>query len=71
MIITQEAAQSLAALNRSVAAGVRTQRKQQHVPLSLMIALGMVMLDIFAQGSPQGALAKKDYLGQALLPSPT
>jgi hypothetical protein len=27
----------------------------------------MVMLDVFAQCAPQGALAKEDYLGQALL----
>ena len=32
-----------------------------------MIALSMVMLDVFAQGAPQGALAKEDYLGQALV----
>jgi hypothetical protein len=32
-----------------------------------MIALSMVMLDVFAQCAPQGALAKEDYLGQALL----
>jgi hypothetical protein len=32
-----------------------------------MIALSMVMLDVFAQGVPQGALAEEDYLGQALL----
>jgi hypothetical protein len=27
----------------------------------------MVMLDVFAQGAPQGVLAEEDYLGQALL----
>jgi hypothetical protein len=32
-----------------------------------MIPFGMEMFDIFAQGSPQGALAKEDHLGQALL----
>src|ERR1700757_3509644 len=26
-----------------------------------------LMLDVFAQGAPQGALAEEDYLGQALL----
>jgi hypothetical protein len=31
-----------------------------------MIPLGE-MFDILAQGSPQGALAKEDHLGQALL----
>jgi hypothetical protein len=32
-----------------------------------MIALSMVMLDVFAQGAPQGALAEEDDLGLALL----
>ena len=67
MVITQESAQSLAALNRPVATDVRTPREQQDVALPLMIPLGMEMFDIFAQGSPQGALAKEDHLGQALL----
>ena len=30
--------------------------------LGLVIPLGMEMFDIFAQGSPQGALAKEDHL---------
>jgi hypothetical protein len=30
-----------------------------------MIGLSMVMLDVFAQGAPQGALAEEDYFGQA------
>jgi hypothetical protein len=41
-------------------------REQQDVALPLMIPLGMVMLDIFAQRPPQGALAKQNHLGQAL-----
>src|SRR6266851_523479 len=67
MVITQESAQSLAALNRAVAADVRTPREQQDIALPLVIPLGMEMFDIFAQHSPQGALAKEDYLEQALL----
>lgn len=67
MIITQEAAQSLAALNRTVTADVRTPWKQQDVAPPLVIAFGMVMLDIFAQRSPQRALAEQNYLGQTLL----
>src|SRR5436190_15290880 len=39
MIKTQHSAQSLAALNRSVAVDARRPRKQQHVTLTLMIAL--------------------------------
>ena len=71
MIITQEAAQSFAALNRPVAAGVRTPREQQDIALPLVIPLGMVMFDIFAQRSPQRALAKKDHLATGTPPSPT
>ena len=67
MVITQEPAQSLPTLNRPVAADVRTTREQQDVALPLVIPLGMEMVDIFAQGSPQRALAKEDHLGQALL----
>jgi hypothetical protein len=33
--------------------------EQQDVVLPQMIALSMVMLDVFAQGAPQGALAKR------------
>jgi hypothetical protein len=36
-----------------------------HCP-SLVIPLAMEMFDIFAQCSPQEALAKEDHLGQAL-----
>jgi len=67
MVITQESAQSLAGLNRPVAANVRTPREQQDIALPLMIPLGMEMFDIFPQRAPQGALAKEDHLGQALL----
>ena len=67
MVITQESAQSLAALNRPGAADGRTPREQQDVALPLMIPLGMEMFDIFAQGSPQRALAKENHLGQTLL----
>ena len=67
MVITQESTQSLAALNRPIAADVRTPREQQDVALPLVIPLGMKMFDIFPQRAPQGALAKQDHLGQALL----
>ena len=60
MVITQESAQSLAALNRPVAADVRTPREQQDVALPLMIPLGMEMFDILAQGSPQGAVCTEN-----------
>ena len=67
MVIAQESAQSLAALNMPVAANVRTPREQQDIALPLMIPLGMEMFDIFPQRAPQGALAKEDHLGQAFL----
>ncbi|MGZ9105771.1 MAG: hypothetical protein ACXW3M_08120 [Rhodoplanes sp.] len=67
MVITQQAAQSLAALNMPVAAGVCTPREQQDIALPLVIPFGMEMFDIFAQRSPQRALAKEDHLAQALL----
>ena len=46
---------------------VQTPRGQQDVAPPLVIAFGMVMLDIFAQRSPQRALAEQNYLGQTLL----
>src|SRR5438105_3942855 len=67
MVIAQESAQWLVALNMPVAANVRTPREQQDIALPLMIPLGMEMFDIFPQRAPQGALAKEDHLGQALL----
>ena len=71
MVITQQATQSLAALNMPVAAGVCTPREQQDVALPLVIALGMIMRDIFAQGPAQGALTEQNHLGQALILLPT
>ena len=67
MVITQEPTQSLTALHVPGAADACIAGEQQDVVLPLMIALSMVMLDVFAQGEPQGALAEEDYLGQALL----
>jgi len=67
MVITQEPTQSLTALHVPGAADACIAGEQQDVVLPLMIALSMIMLDVFAQGEPQGALAEEDYLGQALL----
>ena len=67
MVVTQESAQSLATLNGLLVVGVRTPREQQDVALPLVITLSMVMLDIFAQRAPQGALTEEKHLGQALL----
>jgi hypothetical protein len=67
MAITQEPTQSLTALHLPGAADAWIAGEQQDVALPLMIALSMVMLDVFAQGAPQGALAEEDYLGALLL----
>jgi hypothetical protein len=67
MIIAQEATQSLAALHEALAVNVCITREQEDIALSLMIALGMIVFDEFVQRPPQGALAQKDDLGQALL----
>jgi hypothetical protein len=67
MIITQKPTQSFAALNGAVAADVGTPWEQQDITLPLVIPLGMVMLDVVAQGPPQRALAEKNQLGQAFL----
>jgi hypothetical protein len=48
MVVTQESAQSLATLNGLLVVDVRTPREQQDIALPLVIALRVVMLDIFA-----------------------
>ena len=60
MVITQEPTQSLTALHVPGAADACIAGEQQDVVLPLMIALSMVMFDVFAQGEPQGALAEHD-----------
>jgi hypothetical protein len=67
MVIAQEPTQSLAALHGSLTTNVRIPREEQDVALPLVISLSVEMLDIFAQRSPQRALAKEDHLAQALL----
>ena len=67
MIVAQKPAQSLAAPHRPLAVAVRIPRKQQNIALPLVMPLGMKMLDIVAQRSPQRALAEEDHFGQALL----
>jgi hypothetical protein len=51
----QEPTQSLAALHRPLAVDVIIAREQQDVVLPPMIALGIVMLDVFAQCAPWSA----------------
>ena len=54
MIIAQQPAQSLAALHGPLEADICIARKQQDVALTLVIALSMIMFDVFAQRPPQG-----------------
>ena len=63
MVIAQQPAKSLAALNRlALTVDVRVARKQEDVALPLMIALTMIMFDVLAECAPQGALAEENYL---------
>ena len=67
MVIAQEPAQPLAALHGLRVTNVRIQGKQQDITFPLMISFSMVMLDIFAQRSPQGAFTKENDLRQTLV----
>ena len=67
MIITQGSTQPLVALHGQPAVDVPIPREQQDIALALVIALGMVVFDIFLEGPSQRTLAKEDHLGQALL----
>src|SRR5262245_25116014 len=71
MVIAQESAQSLARLNRPVAANVRTPREQQNIALPLMIPLSMDRIAFkfglragSASGStrPDAMIARKDWV---------
>jgi hypothetical protein len=53
-------------LHGALAVNACIAREQHDITLSLMIALGMIVFDEFVQRPPQGALAQKDHLGQAL-----
>jgi hypothetical protein len=61
MVIAQEPTQPLATLHVPRAMAHDNPRKQQDVASALMISLGMVVLNIFAQRSPQGALAGRRF----------
>ena len=53
MVITQEPAQSHAALHGPLMTNVRIPREQQDIALPLVIPFGMEMFHIFAQRTPQ------------------
>jgi hypothetical protein len=61
MVISQQAAQPLAALNMPVAAGVCPPREQQDIALPLVIPFGMEMFDIFTQRSPPKRITLHRY----------
>src|SRR5262249_60193095 len=67
MVITQEPTQPLAALYGAPGVHVPIPREQQNIALALVIALSMVVIDIFIEGPSQRTLAKEDHLGQALI----
>src|SRR5450759_1793055 len=67
MVITQETTQPPATLHRLLTTRLRDPTEQQDVGLPLMIPLGMVMLDVFAQRPPQGALTKENDLRQTVV----
>src|ERR1700738_3223547 len=67
MVIVQDPTQPLTTLHGLRAPPFRAPTEQQDVGLPLMIPLGMVMHNIFAQGPPQGALTKENDLRQTLL----
>ena len=67
MVITQEPTQPLAALHEAPGVHVPIPREQQNIALALVIALSMVVIDIFIEGPSQRTLAKEDHLGQALI----
>jgi hypothetical protein len=67
MVITQEPAQSLAALHGPLTTNVRIPREQQDIAPPLVVSLSVEMLDIFAQCPSQRALTEENHLGQALL----
>src|SRR5262245_21659998 len=67
MVIAQEPAKSLAALDGPPTIEVPVPREKQDVTLALVIALGMIVVDVFVERPPQGALAEEDDLRQALL----
>ena len=67
MVIAQEPAQSLAALDGPPTTEIRVPGEEQDVTLALMVALGMIMVNVFVERPPQGALAEEDDLGQTLL----
>ena len=54
-------------IGRSARDATREAAEQQDVAFALMISLGMVVPNIFAECSPQGAFSEQNELGQTLV----
>src|ERR1035438_10355470 len=67
MVIVQDPTQPLTTLHGLRASRFRGPTDQQDVGLPLMIPLGIVMRNIFAQAPPQGAPTKENDLRKTLL----
>jgi hypothetical protein len=62
-VVSKQAAESNSAFNPVAVAAVCTRlRKEQHVCLSLMIPLGVIVRSVFVQSSPKRSLAEQDQL---------
>src|SRR3989442_9269123 len=67
-VVFQEPAEPLTTLHRAFTlTSLAGQRKEQNIPLALMIALMMIMLHIRLERMPERALPKQDQPRQALL----
>src|SRR5499426_2626302 len=67
-VVFQESAEPLTTLNRTFTlTSLAGQRKEQDIPLALMIALVMIRLHILLERMPERAFPKQDQPRQALL----
>src|ERR1700751_5223724 len=66
MIVPQKSAQPIATSHRLVAAGFRNLAEKQHVVLTLVISLSMIVRQIAVHRPPQGSFAKRNSLRQTL-----
>jgi hypothetical protein len=66
MIVPQKSTQPIATSHRFVAAGFRNLTEKQHVVLTLVISLSMIVRQIVVHRPPQGSFAKGNNLRQTL-----
>ena len=69
LVIFEQAAESLTALNRVTLPGlfVAHYREEQLVAFPLMVSFAVIMSAVLRQDARQRALAEQDHLGQAFL----